>query len=153
MTRTIAFVMVGAPGAGKSTYAKKLAETENAVIISGDDVRKELFGSAERQGNWFAIWDRIVELVEENVGRNVILDGTHYRTDYREEALAMLRSYGYWGVNAVVLNPSLATCLARNFQRADRNVPDYVVKDMYENLQRSLKGLDIEDFDSVIYVP
>jgi protein phosphatase len=153
MTRPIAFVMVGAPGAGKSTYAKKLAETENAVVISGDDVRKELFGSAEIQGNWFAIWDRIVELVEENVGRNVILDGTHYRTDYRAEAIAMLRSYGYWGVNAVVLNPSLATCLARNFQRADRNVPDYVVKDMHENLQRSLKGLDSEDFDNVIYVP
>ena len=152
MTRTIAFVMVGAPGAGKSTYAKKLAETENAVIISGDDVRKELFGSAEIQGNWYAIWDRIVELVEENVGRNIILVGTSHRKDYRAEIIDMFRSYGYWGVNAVVLNPSLATCLARNFQRADRNVPDYVVKDMYENLQRSLKGLDTEDFDNVIYV-
>ena len=152
MTRPIAFVMVGAPGAGKSTYARKLAETENAVIISGDDVRKELFGSAERQGNWFAIWDRIVELVEENVGRNVILDGTYYRTDYREEALAMLRSYGYWGVNAVVLNPSLATCLARNFQRADRNVPDYTVEEMYNQLQRSLKNIDTEDFDNILFV-
>jgi predicted kinase len=49
------------------------------------------------------------------------------------------------------MNPSQATCLARNFQRADRNVPDYVVKEMYETLQRSLKGLDAEDFDNVIY--
>jgi adenylate kinase family enzyme len=34
-----AFVLVGAPGSGKSTYAAKLAEIEDAVIISGDDVR------------------------------------------------------------------------------------------------------------------
>jgi protein phosphatase len=153
MTRTIAFVMVGAPGAGKSTYAKKLAETENAVIISGDDVRKELFGSAERQGNWFAVWDRIVELVEENVGRNVILDGTSHRKDYRAEIIDMFKSYGYWGVNAVVLNPPLATCLARNFQRADRNVPDYIVKEMYDQLQVSLKTIDTEEFDNIQYVP
>jgi protein phosphatase len=149
---TSAFVMVGAPGSGKSTYAAKLAETENAVIISGDDVRKELFGSAEIQGNWFAIWDRIVELVEGYADRNVILDGTHYREDYRAEAITMLRSYGYFNVEAVVINPSLATCLARNFQRADRNVPDYVVKEMHEKLQRSLGKIDLEDFDKIHYV-
>jgi predicted kinase len=152
MTKTIAFVLVGAPGAGKTTYARKLAETENAAVISLDDVRAELFGSAEIQGEWWKIWDRVIELVEENVGRNLVLDGTFYRKDYRAEAIDMLRSYGYWGVNAVVLNPSEATCLARNFQRTERNVPDYVVKEMHETLQHSLKGLDTEDFDSVLYV-
>ena len=149
---TSAFVMVGAPGAGKSTYAEILSRLHNAVIISGDDVRKELFGSADIQGNWFAIWDRIVELVEGYADRNVILDGTHYREDYRAEAITMLRSYGYYSVEAVVVNPSLATCLARNFQRADRNVPDYVIKEMHEKLQRSLGKIDLEDFDKIHYV-
>jgi protein phosphatase len=147
-----AFVMVGAPGAGKSTYAEILSRSYDAVIISGDDVRKELFGSAEIQGNWFAIWDRIVELVEGYADRNLILDGTHYREDYRAEAITMLRSYGYSDVEAVVVNPSLATCLARNFQRADRNVPDYVVKEMHEKLQKSLGKIDLEDFDKIHYV-
>ena len=153
MTRPIAFVMVGAPGAGKSTYAEILSRLHDAVIISGDDVRKELFGSADIQGNWFAIWDRIVELVEGYIDRNVILDGTHYREDYRAEAITMLRSYGYYSVEAVVVNPSLATCLARNFQRADRNVPDYVIKEMHEKLQRSLGKIGLEDFDKIHYVP
>ena len=149
---TKAFVMVGAPGAGKSTYAEILSRLHDAVIISGDDVRKELFGSAEIQGNWFAIWDRIVELVEGYSDRNLILDGTHYREDYRAEAITMLRSYGYLNVEAVVVNPSLATCLARNFQRAERNVPDYVIKEMHEKLQRSLRGINNEDFDKVSHV-
>ena len=149
---TNAFVMVGAPGAGKSTYAKKLVETENAVIISGDDVRRELYGSAEIQGNWFEIWDRIEELVSESCGMSVVLDGTHYRKDYREEAVTLLRSYGYECIEAVVVNPTLATCLARNFQRADRNVPDYVIKEMHDKLQTSLKTIDHEPFDRINYV-
>jgi predicted kinase len=147
-----AYVMVGAPGSGKSTYAEKLSKIENAVIVSGDNVRAELYGSAEIQGNWVDIWDRIDELVSESCGMSVILDGTHYRKDYREEAIALLRSYGYEKVEAVVMDASLATCLARNFQRAERNVPDYIVKEMHEKLQRSLKKILDEDFDRVNYV-
>jgi predicted kinase len=148
----IAYVMVGAPGAGKSTYAKQLAQTENAVIISGDDIRAELYGSAEIQGNWAEIWDRIDELVSESCGMPVILDGTHYRKDYREEAIALLSSYGYDKIEVVVVNPTLATCLSRNFTRRDRNVPDYVVKEMYTKLQTSLKYIDKEPFARITYV-
>jgi protein phosphatase len=147
-----AYVMVGAPGAGKSTYAKKLAQTENAVIISGDDIRSELYGSAEIQGNWAEIWDRIDELVSESCGMPIILDGTHYRKDYRKEAVTLLRSYGFEKVEAVVMDASLATCLARNFQRVERNVPDYIVKEMHEKLQQSLKTILDEDFDRINYV-
>jgi predicted kinase len=146
-----AYVMVGAPGAGKSTYAKKLAETENAVIISGDDVRAELYGSADIQGNWSDIWARIDELVSEASGVPVILDGTHCRKDYRAEAVTLLRSHGYERVEAVVIDSSLATCLARDFQRK-RHVPDYVIKEMHDNLQRSIKNIMEEDFDTFNFV-
>ena len=147
-----AYVMCGAPGSGKSTYAKKLAETENAVIISGDDIRSELYGSAEIQGNWVEIHDRIEELVAENCHRCVILDGTHYLREYRKEAIALLRSYGYATVEAIVMDASLANCIARNFQRRERNVPDYTVKAMHEKLQRSLEKIFEEDFDRINFV-
>ena len=147
-----AYVMVGAPGAGKSTYAKKLAETENAFIVSGDNIRAELYGSAEIQGEWGQIWERIDELVSECCGMNVIIDGTHYRKDYRQEAITLLRSYGYDKVEAIVMDASLATCLARNFQRCERNVPDYIVSEMHEKLQRSLKGIFEEDFTRMQFV-
>ena len=146
-----AYVLVGAPGAGKSTHAAKLAETENAVVISGDDVRQELYGSAEIQGNWADIWDRIDELVSESCGMNIVLDGTHYKRSYREEAITLLRSYGYSRVEAVIMDASWATCLARNFKR-ERNVPDYIVKEMHSKLQSSLKDIYTEDFDSINFV-
>jgi predicted kinase len=149
-----AYVMVGAPGSGKSTEAKKIADREHAVIVSGDDIRAELYGSAEIQGNWTEIHDRIEEEVEKAaaLGRPVILDGTHYRAAYRHQAIAMLRSYGYSSVEAVVVNPSLATCLARNFQRRERNVPDYVIKEMHGKLQPSLDGIYREDFSRINFI-
>jgi predicted kinase len=146
-----AYVMVGAPGAGKTTHATKLAETENAVVISGDDVRFELYGSHSVEGKWHEIWDRIEELVSESCGVPIILDGTHYRKDYREESIALLRSFGYDRVEAVVVNPSVETCIARNFQR-HRQVQDYVIRDMHEKLQTSLKTIDNEDFDRITYI-
>lgn len=146
-----AYVMVGAPGSGKSTYAAKLAETENAVVISGDDVREKLYGSVDIQGDWVEIWDEIDSRVSECCGMNVILDGTHCRPDYRAEAITLLRSYGYETVEAVVLDASLATCLARNFQRT-RHVPDYVIERMHGELKRSVNNLFDENFDRLNFV-
>jgi predicted kinase len=148
-----AYVMVGAPGSGKSTQAQKIAELENAFIVSGDRIRYELYGDACIQGNWADIHDRIeVEVADAAaVGRSVILDGTHYRAGYRKETVAMLRSYGYDNIEAVVVNPSLATCLARNFQRS-RNVPDYVIKEMHGKLQSSLRNIYDEPFDRLNFV-
>lgn len=143
--------MVGAPGSGKTTYAHELADSENAVVISGDDVRAELYGSPEIQGNWGDIWERIDELVSESCGVPIILDGTHCRKDYRAEAIALLRSYGYDKVEAIVMDATLATCLARNFKR-QRNVPDYIVKQMHSDLQQSLPTITDEDFDSINFI-
>lgn len=141
-----AFVLVGPPGAGKSTYAEKLAIKENAIVISGDDIRAELFGSASVQGNWGEIWERVEELVAEGCSSNIILDGTHCRKDYRAEAVTLLRSYGYGPIHAIVLLTSLPVCLERNAQRK-RNVPEHVIEQMHNDMEKSLKTISDEDFD------
>ena len=148
-----AYVMVGAPGSGKSTQAGEIVLRENANIISGDSIREELYGSADIQGNWVEIHDKIEEYVAECAehGVPVVLDGTHYRASYRKQAIALLRSYGYTQIEAVVVDSSLATCLARNFQRT-RHVPDYVIKGIHEKLQASLKTIYNEDFNHITFI-
>jgi len=145
-----AFVMVGAPGAGKSTLATKLAKSENAFVISGDEVRAELYGDSAVQGKWEEIHDRIEELVSESVGTPVVLDGTHYLASYRKEALALLRSYGYDEVEAVVVNPSLEDCIFRNANR-HRGVARHIVVGMHDKLQKSLKLISTEGFTQVTW--
>lgn len=151
MKNLTAYIMVGAPGSGKTTYANELAESENAIVISGDDIRAELYGDASIQSDWAEIWDEIDTRVSEACGMSVILDGTHCREDYRAEAITLLRSYGYDKVEAIVMDATLATCLARNFKR-ERNVPDYVVKQMHSDLQQSLPTITDEDFDSINFI-
>lgn len=143
--------MVGAPGSGKSTHAKKLAVKENAVIISGDDIRTELFGSASIQGGWGEIWDEIDGAVADAAPGTLVLDGTHFRKDYRAEAIMMLRAHGYERVEAVVVDCSLRVCLERNNSR-NRKVPEYVIRQMHTELQDSLRDICLEDFNCVHFI-
>jgi predicted kinase len=146
-----AFVIAGAPGAGKSTYAEKLARDENATIISGDLLRTELYGDSEDYPSWSEIWSHIEDKVTENVGLPLIMDGTHCRKDYRAEVLTLLRSYGYTEVEAIILYTPLAICLERNSQRK-RVVPEHTVRHMFDSLEKSLSGLHKETFDHVTII-
>ena len=152
MNELEAYVMVGAPGSGKSTQVSKLvASHPDAVVISGDDIRAELYGDADIQGNYTEIHDRMLEILEENVGRTVIMDGTHYRAAYRKEAIAMLNSYGYNKVVAVVVDKPLAVCLRQNSLR-DRKVPEHVIERMHNSLQASLKNITNEPFHRIDFI-
>jgi Predicted kinase len=147
-----AFVMVGAPGAGKSTYVGKIVKDyAGSVVICGDEIRKELYGDADIQGNYLHIHDRMLEMLDENVGETIVLDGTHYRARYRKEAIAMLNTYGYQDITAVVVNRPLETCLRQNSSRS-RNVPVEVIERMHKSLQISLSGIEKEKFTKVVYV-
>lgn len=76
------------PGVGKSTLAKKIAPMVNAIILSSDKIRKELFpnptySSFERK----LVYDVMIMLAKYlNEARcNCILDATFNREDSRME--------------------------------------------------------------------
>jgi len=146
-----AYILCGAPGAGKSSYAAKLAERENAVVISGDDIRAEIYGDEATQGQWSEIWERIEEMVSECCGMDVIIDGTHCRRDYRDETIALLRSYGYDQIEAVVIDTPLDRCIMQNATR-QRGVPRHVVVEMHKSLQYSLKNINSEAFSHINFI-
>lgn len=147
-----AYMMVGAPGSGKSTWANQLhKEIPGSVIINGDTIREELYGDPNIQGNYSEIHDRMIEILEDNVGKTIILDNTHYKSRYRKDALQMLLSYGYDEVVAVVVYKPLKVCLNQNASRP-RFVPEYVIEKMHASLEASIKNIYNEGFSKVRFV-
>jgi len=148
-----AFILVGVPAAGKSTYAKKLAKETNAVIISGDCIRDELETAGVSEVSWVDIWDRVEDEVADaaDCGRNVIIDGTHVGASHRAETITLLNSYGYTQVEAVILDVDVKECMKRNSLRK-RRVAEYVIAHMSKTLQKSLPTIYSENFSHLHFV-
>ena len=137
-----AYVTVGAPGSGKSSWARKFAKENDAVVIEGDTFE----GST-----WVDTHDSIVATLEQHTGKTVILDGTHFSTDFRLGALITLKSYGWNHISAVVVHPSVEVCISQNAMRS-RVVPRNVITEMHRRVAKSLKKIEREGFSEVIYV-
>lgn len=146
-----AFVMVGAPGSGKSTFAARTFP--HAVTVSSDTIREKLYGNAEIQGNWGEIQAEMTRLIQECAiaGKDVVVDATHYRKQYRDASQELLKEQGYERITAVVVNKSLDTCLRQNSSR-ERKVPTEVIQNMHKSLQESLKNIYNEGFYRIEFI-
>ena len=124
-------LLIGPPASGKTTLAGELAKLTNAVVISTDEVRIELFGDDTVQGPWRDIEEQLHQRIHRCVaaGIPVIVDATHARRPWR---LAITQAMGlpvpvewiaWW------LRTPLSTCLQWN-QTRQRLVPEAVIREM-----------------------
>ena len=143
----IAHIMIGAPGSGKSTEAQKLSEIFASVIVSTDQIRKELYGDESIQGDWMEVIGELQRLVRcaKAAGYNVIIDATHARGKSRKQMKMFLEKCGFAQIVPVLVHPPLETCLERNRKR-ERNVPQRVVIQMWETIEQNRKYLQ-EEFE------
>lgn len=113
----VEFIMlVGLPGSGKSAYAKKLAIEKNAVILSSDKLREELFGyrCQDRNDELFKeMKRRTLELLDNGV--NVIYDATNTNSKRRYNLLNEIPST-YWK-ECHYINTDLEICLKNDANR------------------------------------
>ena len=153
-------VMIGPPASGKTTTALALApllrgpDGQQAVVLSTDGIRAEIFGDAAVQGPWSAIEERLHERLIGAVaaGMPVIVDATHAERAWRlaitqHVALPMpVEWIGWW------LFTPLGTCLRWNAKR-EPQVPAPVIRRMAASLADGAFGPGrLEGFAAVVAV-
>lgn len=60
------YMMIGLPASGKSTIAKELSESEDAVIVSSDEIRKE-FGDINDQSQNTKVFEEVEKRLKQNI--------------------------------------------------------------------------------------
>jgi predicted kinase len=89
-------LMVGLPGAGKTTRAKSLAAEHAALRLSPDGWMIPLFGDPEADGKRDVLEGRLIWLALEalRLGTNVVLDFGFWSRDERSSLRWLARSVG-----------------------------------------------------------
>ena len=140
-------MLIGAAASGKSTAAPKIAAENNAVILSTDKMRAELYGAEHIQGNWpdieALLYKRIKNAIKAD--KNIILDSTHYKKEYRAKIIKNFAKCSEF--SAYYFNYPFALIYSRNKYRA-RRVPFEVLAAMYSELSAAPPTL-AEGFKSI----
>ena len=116
------YVMCGIPASGKSTLSKKLANEQNLVRLSLDEM------GYVRQHK---LIPHIVEALSK--GNSVIADSLYTKEKWRTELLQAVKPIG---CRCVLLHMStpLDECIRRNVDR-ENALPDFAIEDIYNSIE------------------
>ncbi|HEY9733284.1 MAG TPA: AAA family ATPase [Drouetiella sp.] len=130
-------LLVGIPGAGKTTLAKKIIE-KGFHCLSADPIRQELYGNAAEQGDKEEVFKIFFERLDDMFSKelDIIIDNTNLNPRQRKPILDKAKAAGYTDVQLWLLDVPLDVCLKRNAGR-ERVVPDDIVANMFMELNRS----------------
>ena len=127
------FMMIGIPASGKTSLAEQIAKSEDAEIVSSDNIRKELYGDENIQGDSKEVFkiveNRIIDGLKNN--KNMIYDATNINYKRRMAFLQKIKKLKIEKIAIMVATP-YEQCLIRNSQR-ERQVPEEVIERMYFN--------------------
>ena len=126
LSRPLVLIMIGAPGSGKSFFARQFAETFNAPIVSYDHIRSTLFDKPEYNGEqegyvYNLAYQQLSELLKTE--KTIIVDGGHnVRTD-RTALIKRAHQAGY-DTLTVWVQTDEATSRVRATRRSNRRQGD-----------------------------
>lgn len=141
-------VLIGASGSGKSTFAaQRFKPTE---IVSSDYCRGLVSDDETDQSandDAFALVRTIAEI---RLKRRLltVIDATNVRSADRKAWVELARCWHALPV-AIVIDPGIDTCMARNKMRPDRPFGVQVIQRMTSEIRRGLGGLQREGFRQI----
>lgn len=141
-------LMMGVPGSGKTTYAKKFIG-DNDIYVSRDEIRFELVTEDEP---YFSKEDEVLKTfiskVDEGITkakRYVVADATHLNAGSRAKLLKNLHNKPD-NVYVLYVAVPLEVALERNAQRSGRAlVPETSIRNMFQSLSfpKKEEGIDV----------
>lgn len=127
-------IMVGLPGSGKSTYATKYTTQDRTTLVSTDEIRRELYGNPETQGNAQDVFNEAYRRIEIalRAGDTVVFDATNLKARNRRYLINKYRPIADT-IIAEYINTPIDECIMRDELRS-RSVG-------YEVIQRMARGM------------
>lgn len=141
-------VLIGATGAGKSTFASKWFLPSE--IISSDQCRAMVSDDPNDQSVTGDAFELVKAIAEKRLKhrRLTVIDATNVRASERRAWVEIARRWHALPV-AVVLDPGLDVCIERNKERPDRKFGAAVPQRMVHEIHRGFRGLAKEGFRQV----
>lgn len=126
-------MLVGLPASSKSTYAIELSQLENAIILSSDSLREELYGDANHQDNNGELFHELYKRAKQHLtnGHSVIVDATNISQKRRIHTLNEFKDYHS---EVYYFNTPFHKCINHDRMR-ERTVGKSVIDRMYRQLQ------------------
>lgn len=148
-------IPIGISGSGKSRWIKSL-EGQGFVVVSPDDIRRELTGSISdqsRNNDVFPLaFKRTIEAL--NSGKSVIFDATNVSSYHRKSMLETLKKRVYVDFDAFAkifdADPEISKERIRNDIKkgVDRsNVPDFAVDRQHQNFIKDLDKIEADGYN------
>lgn len=142
-------IMCGISGSGKSTKAKELKEEYNAVIISTDDIREDIFKDIhdqEHNKEVFRIaYDEINMFIE--LSHNVIFDATNIKYSSIKDLKKGIKHWNDINKILYVMDTPIDKAIKQNNAR-DKVIPTEVII-RQANTFKDNKGRIIREFEDV----
>lgn len=144
-----AYITIGLPGSGKSTWAKEFIEASKEfdvfiARINNDDIR-ELIYYDKGDRTWSPDVEKIVKIRREDAitayaskNIDVVVDNTHLNNKTLNQIISFCESKGYKVQTVDFSHVSLETCIERDKQRIGTNghVGEKVIRDMYNKFMK-----------------
>lgn len=146
------FLMMGAPGSGKSTWIKKQLTSTDAYI-SRDEIRFSLLDSGDnyfsKETQVFSTFvSMIVTALQDFSIDRVFADASHLNEGSRKKLLDAIKlnmSLDKIEINVIWMRTTLDTCIERNNNREGRAlVPEDTIRSMYkaQTMPKAYEGIN-----------
>ncbi len=138
-------VLIGPSGSGKSTFARK--HFFASEVLSSDYCRYLVSDDENNQAATNDAFEvlHFIAAKRLSAAKLTVVDATNVQPEARKPLIALARQYHVLPV-AIVLNLPERMCVDRNRDRANRAFGPHVIRNQFQELRRSLRGLEREGF-------